>query len=163
MFFVTKTKECRGIKKKKRVCPFLLLENSSLLSPPWDPWIPFSSLGTPDFFSTCLGIDSLSIKLKNFLPIKFSSVQLLSHVRLFATPWTAAYQAPPSMGFSMARVLEWVAIAFSVWRRREEQTVFVFFSSTFLSLSHIKHFYLQAWNWWLHNEQLSLNSVLRII
>ena len=26
--------------------------------------------------------------------------KLLSHVRLFATPWTAAYQAPPSMGFS---------------------------------------------------------------
>ena len=24
----------------------------------------------------------------------------LSHVRLFATPWSAAYQAPPSMGFS---------------------------------------------------------------
>ena len=24
----------------------------------------------------------------------------LSHVRLFATPWTAAHQAPPSMGFS---------------------------------------------------------------
>ena len=23
-----------------------------------------------------------------------------SRVRLFATPWTAAYQAPPSMGFS---------------------------------------------------------------
>ena len=29
-----------------------------------------------------------------------SSVQSLSHVQLFATPWTAAYQAPPSMGFS---------------------------------------------------------------
>ena len=27
-------------------------------------------------------------------------VKLLSHVRLFATPWTTAYQAPPSMGFS---------------------------------------------------------------
>ena len=27
-------------------------------------------------------------------------MKLLSHVRLFATPWTAAYQAPPSMGFS---------------------------------------------------------------
>ena len=27
-------------------------------------------------------------------------VKLLSCVRLFATPWTAAYQAPPSMGFS---------------------------------------------------------------
>ena len=24
----------------------------------------------------------------------------LSRVRLFATPWTAAYQAPPSVGFS---------------------------------------------------------------
>ena len=30
----------------------------------------------------------------------FSSVQSLSRVRLFATPWTVAYQAPPSMGFS---------------------------------------------------------------
>ena len=27
-------------------------------------------------------------------------VKLLSRVRLFATPWTAAYQAPSSMGFS---------------------------------------------------------------
>ena len=27
-------------------------------------------------------------------------MKLLSHVRLLATPWTAAYQAPPSMGFS---------------------------------------------------------------
>ena len=26
--------------------------------------------------------------------------QLLSHVRLFATPWTVAHQAPLSMGFS---------------------------------------------------------------
>ena len=27
-------------------------------------------------------------------------VKSLSHFRLFVTPWTAAYQAPPSMGFS---------------------------------------------------------------
>ena len=27
-------------------------------------------------------------------------VKSLSHVQFFATPWTAAYQAPPSMGFS---------------------------------------------------------------
>ena len=27
-------------------------------------------------------------------------VKSLSHVRLLATPWTAAYQGPPSMGFS---------------------------------------------------------------
>ena len=29
-----------------------------------------------------------------------SKVKLLSHVQVFATPWTVAYQAPPSMGFS---------------------------------------------------------------
>ena len=27
-------------------------------------------------------------------------VKLLSRVLIFATPWTVAYQAPPSMGFS---------------------------------------------------------------
>ena len=30
------------------------------------------------------------------------------------TPWTAAYQAPPSMGFFQAKVLEWGAIVFSM-------------------------------------------------
>ena len=65
---------------------------------------------------------------------KFSLLLLLlslfSRVRLCATPWTAAYQASPSMGFSsdpmdcslpgfsihgilQARTLEWVAISFS--------------------------------------------------
>ena len=27
-------------------------------------------------------------------------VKVFSHVQLFVTPWTVAYQAPPSMGFS---------------------------------------------------------------
>ena len=40
-------------------------------------------------------------------------VKSLSRVQPSATPWTAAYQAPPSMGFSRQRVLEWGAIAFS--------------------------------------------------
>ena len=40
-------------------------------------------------------------------------VKSLSPIRLFATPWTVAYQAPPSMRFFQARVLEWVAISFS--------------------------------------------------
>ena len=29
-----------------------------------------------------------------------SEVKSLSHVQLFAAPWTVAHQAPPSMGFS---------------------------------------------------------------
>ena len=40
-------------------------------------------------------------------------VKSLSQVRLVATTWTAAHEAPLSMGFFQARVLEWGAIAFS--------------------------------------------------
>ena len=39
-------------------------------------------------------------------------VKSLSRVQLLATPWTAAYQAPLSMGFCRQE-LEWGAIAFS--------------------------------------------------
>ena len=37
-------------------------------------------------------------------------VKSLSRVRLFVTPWTVAYQAPPSMGFS--RQEYWNGVAF---------------------------------------------------
>ena len=63
----------------------------------------------------------LQARTLEWVAISFSSAgkwkvkgKLLSHIRLFATPWTAAHQAPPSMGFFQARVLEWGAIAFSV-------------------------------------------------
>ena len=36
-----------------------------------------------------------------------------SHVQLSATPWTVSCQAPLSMEFLQARILEWVAIPFS--------------------------------------------------
>ena len=37
-------------------------------------------------------------------------MRVLSHVRLLATPWTAARQAPPSMGFS--RQEHWSGLPF---------------------------------------------------
>ena len=37
-------------------------------------------------------------------------VKSLSRVRLLATPWTAAYQAPPSMGFSRQEYWSWVPL-----------------------------------------------------
>ena len=40
-------------------------------------------------------------------------VKSLSRVPLFAIPWTAAYQAPPSMGFSRQEYWSGSAIAFS--------------------------------------------------
>ena len=49
----------------------------------------------------------LQARTLEWVAISFSSawkwkvkVKSLSRVRLFATPWTVAYQAPPSMGFS---------------------------------------------------------------
>ena len=49
----------------------------------------------------------LQARILEWVAISFSNVwkgkvkvKSLSRVRLFATPWSAAYQAPPSMGFS---------------------------------------------------------------
>ena len=42
-----------------------------------------------------------------------AAAKLLSRIQLVETPWTVAYQAPLSMGFLQARILEWVAIPFS--------------------------------------------------
>ena len=54
--------------------------------------------------SPILGI--LQARTLEWVAIPFSNawkwkvkVKWLSHIRLLATPWTAAYQAPPSMGF----------------------------------------------------------------
>ena len=67
----------------------------------WDP-IDGSPTG-----SSVPGI--LQARTLEWVAVSFSSawkwkvkvkVESLSHVRLFTTPWTAAYQAPPSMGFS---------------------------------------------------------------
>ena len=53
-----------------------------------------------------LYVNYISIKIKH----QIRSDQLLSHVQPFVTPWTAAHQAPLSMGLLQARILEWVAI-----------------------------------------------------
>ena len=45
--------------------------------------------------------------------VKWSEVKSLSRVRLFATPWTVAYQALPSMGFSRQEYWSGFAISFS--------------------------------------------------
>ena len=44
---------------------------------------------------------------------KRSEVKSLSHVRLFATPWTVAHSGSSVHGIVQARIPEWVAISFS--------------------------------------------------
>ena len=57
----------------------------------------------------------LQARILEWVAISFSNawkwkvkVKSLSRVRLLATPWTAAYQAPPSMGFS--RQEYWIGV-----------------------------------------------------
>ena len=46
-------------------------------------------------------------------------VKLFSRVRLLATPWTVAYQAPPSMGFSRQEYWSGVPLHKDNWGLKE--------------------------------------------
>ena len=50
-------------------------------------------------------------------------VKSLSHVRLLAAPWTAAYQTPPSMGFSRQEYWSWVPLPSPGLQSRGSQRV----------------------------------------
>ena len=63
-------------------------------------------------------------------------VKSLSHVQLLATPWTAAYQAPPSMGFSCkstgvgCHCFLWLPIlAYLKWFQRGKEWVMTYEST----------------------------------
>ena len=59
-----------------------------------------------------------------------SEVKLLSCVPIFATPWTTAYQAPPSMGFSRQEYCAaHLVVLFSQARLALEEGLFVSFHS----------------------------------
>ena len=55
--------------------------------------VPFPHWIDPFFWISCVNDLWWSLFV-------WSDVKLLSHIRLFVTPWTIAYQVPPSMGFS---------------------------------------------------------------
>ena len=73
-------------------------------------------------------------------------VKLLSHIQLLATPWTVAYQAPPSMGFSRQEYLSGLPLP-------SPRTILMFtllISALFLTKIH-----------WLANTLSTEPSILR--
>ena len=60
--------------------------------------------------SHSVGIYEVEILLNKARVCVYVHAQSLIRVRLFVTPWTAACQAPLSMGILLARILEWVAM-----------------------------------------------------
>ena len=85
-----------------------LLQSCLTLCSPIDSSPPGSPI--PGIFQTRT-LEWVAILFSNAWKWKVK-VKSLSHVRLFTTPWTAAYQIPPPMGFS--RQEYWSAIAFSL-------------------------------------------------
>ena len=67
------------------------------------PWSPKESdttgrQSTHNIILMIIDIDAISIICFNLYQLVCA--QSLSHVQLFATPWTVSHQAPPSVGFS---------------------------------------------------------------
>ena len=69
-------------------------------------WLPAVSFHSAKMSNSCVLLIYLAWHLaqkvtnKCMFQLNWSEMKSLSHVRLFATPWTIAYQAPLSMGFS---------------------------------------------------------------
>ena len=65
-------------------------------------------------------LEWVAISLSNVWKWKVKGT-LLSHVRLLATPWSAAYQAPLSMGFSRQEYWSKVSSpSLSIWHRKSQ-------------------------------------------
>ena len=88
----------------------------------WDP-----TDGSPPG-SAVLGI--LQARTLEWVAISFSNAgkwkvkgKSVSRVRLFETPWIAAYQAPPSMGFSRQKYWSGVPLPSPVWSSRKPNSL----------------------------------------
>ena len=82
-------------------------------------WMGMGEFNSDDHYIYYCGQESLrrnavALLIHKRVKNAIKKVKLLRHVRLFATPWTAAYQAPPSMGFS--RQEYWSGLPFSFSR-----------------------------------------------
>ena len=103
--------------KSLQSCPTLcdpIRRQPTRLHHPWDS--PGTNTGVG---CHCL-LQWMKVKMK---------VKSVSHVRLFTTPWTAAYQAPPSTGFSRQECWSGVPLPSPNFRVRYTQ------SMLFLSLT----------------------------
>ena len=137
---------------------FITLTDSHVLNHPRDSGTNPSWLQHMIFY-ICCWIWLANIVLRVFhLFVCFFSFHLfslifpsLSRVRLFATPWTVAYQAPPSMGFS--RQEYWSGLPFPSPR------VFHLNSSKILAGHHFWYWpgFVSGW-WYIH--RLTLEETL---
>ena len=116
----------------------------------------------------------LQARTLQWVAISFSNVwkwkvkvKLLSRVRLCATPWTAAHQAPPSMGFSKQEYWSGVPSPSPLWMLAVHIKVMSHTNRVFINqnivLQHRKHLLQKQTlktktnnTWWKHIYRISL-------
>ena len=100
-----KIKKNRILKMKST--PYTFLVSFSLLPPFSYPHylgpVSWRNLYLPGLFSDGGKKSTIAIST-------YQLVQLLSRVQLFATPWTVAYEAPPSTRFSRQEYWSWLPL-----------------------------------------------------
>ena len=74
-----------------------------------------------------------------------------SRVRLLATPWTAAHQAPPSMGFSRQEYWSGVPLPSPVICLQDELSISAYISIVFYDTKQCKCY---TYNIRCHNENI---------
>ena len=74
-----------------------------------------------------------------WLSILSVKVKLLSHVQFFATPWTVAYQAPPSMGFSKQEYWSGLPFSIVVCKCNKEEKIYLQYCNFTSSVYKINH------------------------
>ena len=145
-FSTAETKRCRewgrgrsldAVEAKPWKSPVCLIKKFKLF---WEQWETATAAAAAKSLQSCLtlcdSIDGsppgspipgiLQARTLEWVVISFSNAgkwkvkgKLLSHVRLFVTPWTAAHKAPPSMGFSRQECWSGVPSPSPFWEQWE--------------------------------------------
>ena len=85
----------------------------------------------------------------------------LSHVQLFATPWTVAHHAPLNQGILQARILEWVAVPFSRWFSQPRHWTQVSHIAGGFFTSWATREAICMWKWFVNTKNMSrLNELI---
>ena len=95
--------QCMKVKSESEVAQSCPTQRSHGLQPtrllcPWD--LPDKSTGVGKNMPCLHNSPKITYEIIFIKKKERKKVKLLSRVRLFETPWTVAYQASPSMGFS---------------------------------------------------------------
>ena len=154
--FSCQTKAFKDAAKSLQSCPTLCYPIDG--SPPGSP-IP--------------GI--LQARTLEWVAISFSNawkwkvkVKMLSHVWLFVTPWTAAHQAPPSMGFSRQEYWSGVPLP-SLHSRIMSCLIFHSFpqppNATIVNTLQIHKFVATSrnWNWFLKRNKMEVQYYWKVM